>query len=179
MSLTSSLQEVVAAFLLAHVLDARLLGWTLCIHSRRYWESSVFFAGSRPIPASAEPAPSLQVSQLDDCNQPILSILVSLALIIPVVSVLLLLPSSLRLIALILKTGDVAEMEGVICPRDKMKVLLIAPGCQWQFGDNVIFPFFRCISVSSAFLGHTLICTECCAIVRPANTLQSNVKNVC
>lgn len=93
--------------------------------------------------ASSVPAPTqTEVSQLEDCTQPILSILVSLALIIPVVSVLLLLPSSLRLIALILKTGDVAEMERVICPRDRMKVLLIAPGCQWQFGENVIFAFF-------------------------------------
>lgn len=95
----------------------------------------MLFAGSRRIPASA------QVSQLEDCNQLIASVLLSLALIIPVVSVFLLLPSSFHLITLILKTGDVAEMERVICPRDKMKVLLIAPGCQWQFAVYVIFRF--------------------------------------
>lgn len=69
-----------------------------------------------------------------------------------------------------------AEMERVICLMDKMKVLLIAPGCSWKCGDVLITVFivlvFFCLSL------HTLICTECCAILRPADTLQNILKNV-
>lgn len=77
--------------------------------------------------------------------------LLSLALIIPVVFAFLLLPSLLHLITLISKIVGVAETERVICPMVQMKVLLITPGCSWKYGDNVIIPsiFFQCISIFS------------------------------